>query len=1362
MKEAEAGNGDALWGLGRAHASLLNDDQKNKVYNLLMKEAEAGNEYAILGICENFGSINIMERGMNNLRFDDLTSETMSKVQTLWSDHALPMRGTFIREAREAYEVFFDFIPAEFKDEILRRLEGPIKTLYENEEAEIFRRLESAAKGHELNLNESDLPFKIFYLRMQKIIPILKTYLDKQAASVSVEPFQDQKNYYLNLFENLFNLAAKHDLDIAGENFNEELLKCSAYGFVLHGPQHLVMISRVNGFIDAIQEATEGLAGMSDTIGILHFLSEAIKIQPEASGQLGRILDKKPETKKVFLAQLWRAFSSIPIQTAMDYLDWPDKPHELGAARPFVVFLSNNVPELRQAERFIPEGKDSPMPVGGIAISQIMKWLQLHPPKKDNDLDDGLDELFKNLDKLPPPSEALEAEMLRNLTVQREEGADKAETVQNSSDALLGKRGELVVDWYLQKGEAGVEEYAEDAADNGPGAEDETKLIVPGSTKAEGEQIDLVGFFGTGKYVTPAGTDRIEVINRNSKRAYLYTFAFTKNDKGVPINFRLIGRRRITNLDGVPKGFRRRFIKLVENTVPELDQMLSQRAWKTFAGLAQSDDFHIYFVDAEGKKQPLTVECRVLSESDFVAVKPGEKEARNFGKMRVLSVKDMPLQIVDKRGLRVRDLKEEYMALVPASLRKHFRELGIILQIPLPLIRNRSAFEHEDEYLPTIQKYVALELYKAIVHETLTQTSPQFVFEGFPIDWETNDSYWNSINTGDRDVIAVASKINQENYRSISPDELSNLLTEPGKLDKEKKFVKLMLLLEVNVGESREKTSLFLRRLAIQRQIEESLAGAQAELLKSNGFSVGRVPEPTDLPFGMEKVSQALSIQLAHAQMRSSGERVIDPDQYSPEEKELLRMAYSIGKHFGIEAVALVGGDVSFAGAFRAYRGKHAMFLNQRLALNLGADATDTIIHELAHWLEELMRREEQTLWNEGFVAHSADFTHDAIGTFAEAMKYAAAVALANHGKSKKSQDSGDDRENGSRLTLTQSEQVALKHFLLKLLRIHKDKMTHKDLAVALSGYLNPPVFEVELAQDVPDSSSRDLRLFIKGQAEPIFSIQNAFKELETLPQKLSLLEQKEFHQEQTAQGLWALLNLAGIAAKTEGISIGINSNFSAGHQILLGRLAQIENLALFQAHVQILTEQIVRLHKKPLYKKDIFFIENSLSEFQKQILKTVIEKANASDFIQMGGIENFKGVRIFYPPAETVSELPRNPANSFILPASGIGEDSLLGWAGILETGSILARILSPDGRKIDWAGADADALKTIFNFYNSRAKKPIPSLELFKTLLKGEILNPNVLPDYGFFLPLLERVSIQNLIAGARLAARTTLAAA
>lgn len=85
------------------------------------------------------------------------------------------------------------------------------------------------------------------------------------------------------------------------------------------------------------------------------------------------------------------------------------------------------------------------------------------------------------------------------------------------------------------------------------------------------------------------------------------------------------------------------------------------------------------------------------------------------------------------------------------------------------------------------------------------------------------------------------------------------------------------------------------------------------------------------------------------------------------------------------------------------------MFLQRAVALDIGIENFErgmidvgryTIIHETAHLLEGLMRLDvSRKLWEQGYVAHLSNFTHDAVGTFAEAMKYVAEVWLANYGK---------------------------------------------------------------------------------------------------------------------------------------------------------------------------------------------------------------------------------------------------------------------------------------------------------------------------------------------------------------------------
>jgi SAM-dependent methyltransferase len=457
----------------------------------------------------------------------------------------------------------------------------------------------------------------------------------------------------------------------------------------------------------------------------------------------------------------------------------------------------------------------------------------------------------------------------------------------------------------------------------------------------------------------------------------------------------------------VAQGVTVRRIKSVANTIPELDQMLAKRSWKTFAGLAQNEDFTISFIDREGKKQPLEVKHEVLAEDDFKALERGKEQETNFGKMRIISTEDMPLQIVDKAGLRVCELKDEYLELISASLRRHIQELGIIIQIPLPLIRNRSAFEHENEYLPTIQKYVAIEFYKAIAYKVLTQTSPQFVFEGFSHDWETNDDdrYWTDIEK-DKEIQELSDKINTGKYIDVTDNALKILLTEKDKLDKADKFVKLLLLLKVDTGKP-EKESMFLRRAAFQK--ERDLPRVE-EALRRTGQLVAEIPDVRGIPNYKEKLAQAETIETAHEQLAHIQDFLVSPEKYTAQEKELVELAQPIARQFGLEDVLLTTSNVSFAGGFTTLRGHNIMALNRSLADYIGKAegahidaATDTIVHELGHLLEHLMNstNDIKEALKGGYVAHASSFTHQSVGRFAEAMKYAAAVTLFDHSLSR-------------------------------------------------------------------------------------------------------------------------------------------------------------------------------------------------------------------------------------------------------------------------------------------------------------------------------------------------------------------------
>ncbi len=943
--------------------------------------------------------------GMPETKQDfEIETKDEKKAIKLWQNNILPRRDEFIAQAKIAYEPFLELIPEEYEGDIERIIKQFITKLYEDQEKEIVKRYKDALSGETLDLG-IPLPFDMLSERMHEILKVLPEYLNSVAGLLTQEEYTVQKDFYNILFSQLFWLSSNPELrfDVIDSNVFEVL----GHGWDIDAQEKVDAIPLIARFIQDLKGATYNQIKLSEITDIVQFLSCAASLDDGKNiqvvkNQLSKILDAKDGVKRKFLERLHQTFKVLDFDDILSYIEHPDKPHNLGEARAFIIFLANEVEQIKEKRRLVFIGRDFALAKGGIELSQIIKLEQRRPKAGEEDIVMDIDYLLEHIHSPPKRSNSLEAELLKNITVQAESGGYAREITQNSSDA---ESSELVIDFYLQKNEYGEEEYVEEAADDGTGALKEVALLIPKSTKAKGEQIELAGFFGTGKYTIFEGVDRLEFITKNRDRAYIFSFTVIKDTSGKPKAIKLTGIRKV-NDESVKQGVTVRRIKTIDNTIPELDAMLAQRSWKTFAGLAQNENFTIYLLDYEGNKQPLLIEKELLAQSDFIATKPTENKSTNFGNFKIISARDMPLQIVDKAGLRVCSLKEEYLELIPASLRRHIEELGIIIQIPLPLIRNRTAFEYEDEYLPVIQKYVAIEFYKAIAYKALTQTDPQFVFAGFPLDWETSDSYWDSIDLNDRYLVELADRINKNEYAEIENRQLRNLLSKPGILDKEKSALKLLMLLEVakETAQPGQRVSLLLRRLAVQQKINAVRARAQSETLKSAGLTMGIVPSFKEIPYYHEKVVQAQGIETARRQIRNPERYIIPQDKYTSLEWNLVALAHSMARYIGIVQILLVG-DVQFAGAFKRYQGKSTMFLNCSLASRIVQkesgvidEAADTLIHELAHLLEEFMFQDDMTgLLEQGYVAHLANFTHDAVGTFAEAMKYVAAISLANH-----------------------------------------------------------------------------------------------------------------------------------------------------------------------------------------------------------------------------------------------------------------------------------------------------------------------------------------------------------------------------
>ena len=68
---------------------------------------------------------------------------------------------------------------------------------------------------------------------------------------------------------------------------------------------------------------------------------------------------------------------------------------------------------------------------------------------------------------------------------------------------------------------------------------------------------------------------------------------------------------------------------------------------------------------------------------------------------------------------------------------------------------------------------------------------------------------------------------------------------------------------------------------------------------------------------------QARVISVAINQMQHIEEYLVDPSDYNAAERELVTVAFSIARYFGLKRVLLVQDTVSFAGGFIKYQGEN-------------------------------------------------------------------------------------------------------------------------------------------------------------------------------------------------------------------------------------------------------------------------------------------------------------------------------------------------------------------------------------------------------------------------------------------------------
>ncbi|MBN1492761.1 MAG: hypothetical protein JW938_01290 [Candidatus Omnitrophica bacterium] len=946
----------------------------------------------------------------------------------------LPSRDKWITQAREIYNALFSVIPEGFENGVKTASSQFIKKMYAEQDAIIYGLFDTMLEKNETGLDLSkDLPFDIYAKRLQTILPYLEKYITKLHSTYYIAGISSkrQQEAYQGLFSFVFGLILSEktiDEDVMFEltatyGLKTEQVYTRLFDAALHGLQatnmneyHLAI--RAGRIIEDLKyKYRSGISydGVSTIIGFMG-KQRSHSVQSIMIKQLDMIFSLSASAYDGALGQWYDSFSEVRLEDLLSYQKMKEASDVyLGDARAFVIILTMDTEFVRKKEmkleEYIPEGEDADIDEGKIYLSQIAQYEKLRKKKGPDDKIMSIEKLLQMIqapskkqgflqkasEKLPPVNKRVERKIMALIRDQREAGAYTAEIAQNSADA---GSPDLVVDFYTHKNpETGVEEYVEEAVDRGSGALAEVALLIPFSTKADDRQKNQTGRYGIGKYTIYRNVDRVEIITNNGVRAFMFTVTVEKDENGTPLGIALTRVRKL-NPALCEKGVTIRRIKERDLSIPELEYILAERAWKTNTANAHSEKFKVLLVDHQGKKKPVIQdgEREVLSESRIAFDKKIEDPI-----FRIVQTKDMPNQVVDKLGLRVKNIPDEYLALVPWQLREQIAELGINIQIPLPPNSARNGFKEEPESMvKKIQKFVAIEMYKAMAYKVLTQDGTPFSLGGlFPQDWDSNVAYDKMFNTQEK-MIQFADKVDAGKYDEIPYEYLEQLMPREDMLDKQQLFIKFLALLKVNA--KGEKISLLDRRIKITGLVDKKRAEKMKKVIESAGGEVKKF-EGKDLPHLKELLFQA---EFMHkVQNENPNSYAIPEEEYEEKHKKLKRFAEDVFAGFSeimTANVVIVNENFSAPGCFSS----GVVYLNENITDHLQGlysmdITTDTIIHEMAHFLEKIMYASEQDiqrLLKTGYRSHdNINMTHTSKGTFGECMKYISLRSLAyEHG----------------------------------------------------------------------------------------------------------------------------------------------------------------------------------------------------------------------------------------------------------------------------------------------------------------------------------------------------------------------------
>ncbi len=681
---------------------------------------------------------------------------------------------------------------------------------------------------------------------------------------------------------------------------------------------------------------------------------------------IGLLLDKLSRIKQ---ASIFTTFKSALQgeyngKSILSYLGKEKDPQM--PAGVFLKFLESDINlEIKEAESIIPQKAENIFEESGIDPVELY-IIAGQGNVSDEDVIKVLKERRKNKKEISLNTrELIEEQIKKEIRGQSsEEGIYVREIFQNVGDAVLkqnpnvSERNQFNISiWQEQDTKTNQLFFVEKYEDHGIGISSlATLLVAKINNKKDGD----AGYFGSGFLSTMEDGDILEIKTStgNGETKYIQ-IKIKKGDDQKGVGFDITQYKKINESYQGTTIIRK--TEMNKSKITELEfGLLEANILKNTAlwqvDLGDGQHIETYLNGTKIEKQSITKQAETfeLDGQEYMV----KLEQGKFS------------QVAHGDGLRMSNLEQRYLELVPKQIQDIFKDLNlsIVLDKKLPLIKDRSRLAQEQKFLKKIQKSIARASVKIVAKELLTSRRK---FVGWSDDYFNNPNYHLSYDNQDGErIVRLAKQLNSG--AELSDSDWQWLSDEN---DSTSKLARLVVLVEVDY--QKEKVTLHNERIKMLQRIQEEIQDSKLfAILQKEKASLENTY--TSLSSSNANVYSNIfpsfkkSMIVAMANLEQSENKVDDNNLNQSEKKRLNSLKEIIALLYGNRLKIEVIENSKKAGYFqRNPLGKDIFAINRIILNSSTKNLIKTVVHELAHY-------------EEGTENHGYNFSHQVKGVFGD------------------------------------------------------------------------------------------------------------------------------------------------------------------------------------------------------------------------------------------------------------------------------------------------------------------------------------------------------------------------------------------